>query len=308
MLWVGLTGGTGSGKSTVAGLLAGLGARVIDADALARQVVDPGTPALARIADEFGPDVIRPDGSLDRAGLAAIVFQDRAALARLEAITHPAIEAETARLRAGAPAAAVVIHDMPLIVEKGMAPGYHLVIVVDADVELRVARLAGRGMPADDARNRIASQAGEQQRRAVADVRLDNSGPPDDLTQQVGQLWDRLVTFEANLRAGRAADRPVAATDPNAATRVAARLNRAVARFGCRPILTTTQAADGALEFALELGVPDVRPGLGRRPTPAQVHEALGGCGLVPVTGGTGRGGLEYVSADPGQHVRVIVA
>lgn len=205
MLRVGLTGGIGSGKSTVAGRLAEHGATVIDADRIAREVVEPGTAGLAEVVAEFGAGVLAADGSLDRPALAAVVFGDPAARGRLNAIVHPRIGARTAELTGAAAPDAVVVHDVPLLVENGLAPMYHAVVVVDADVEQRVRRLvADRGMAADDARARVAAQASDEQRRAVADIWLDNTGTPDRVLAEVDALWaDRLVPFEANVRLRR---------------------------------------------------------------------------------------------------------
>jgi dephospho-CoA kinase len=205
VLRVGLTGGIGSGKSTVAGRLAEHGAVLIDSDQLAREVVEPGTDGLAEIVDEFGPEVLTAAGTLDRAALAARVFPDPEARARLNAIVHPKVGARTAERMAEAAPDAVVVHDVPLLVENGLAPNYHLVIVVDAPVETRVHRLARtRGMSEVDARARIAAQAGESDRRAAADVWLDNSGAPDEVLAAVDALWaDRLVRYESNLRLHR---------------------------------------------------------------------------------------------------------
>ena len=189
MRTVGLTGGAGSGKSSVAARLRQLGALVIDADALAREVLGPGTDGLREVVRAFGDAVLRADGSLDRAALAAIVFADAEQRRRLEQITLPRIAARTAELLAGAPDDAVVVHDVPLLVEKAMAPAYDVVVVVDAPVEQRVQRLVGRGMTEADARARIATQATDEQRRAVADVWLDNDGTPDDLRAAVDELW-----------------------------------------------------------------------------------------------------------------------
>lgn len=209
MLRVGLTGGTGAGKSTVATRLAGLGAVVLDADALAREVVAPGTEGLAAVVAEFGEGVLAGDGSLDRAALAGLVFADAGRRRALEAITHPRIAARTAELAAAAPPGSVLVHDVPLLVEKHMGAGYHLVVVVDAPVELRVARLAGREMAEADARARIAAQAGEDQRRAAADVWLRNDGDVGQLAADVDGLWhQRLVPFASYLAAGRPAPRP----------------------------------------------------------------------------------------------------
>jgi dephospho-CoA kinase len=204
MLRVGLTGGIGSGKSTVSAQLASLGAVVVDADAVAREVVEPGTPALAAIADRFGPEVLMDEGRLDRPGLGRIVFGDPAALRDLETITHPAIWARTADLVAAAPPDAVVVHDMPLIVEKGMAADYHLVIVVGAGEEIRLRRLVElRGMPEADARARIAAQADDEARRAAADVWLDNEASTAALRASVLRLWhERIEPFELGVRHG----------------------------------------------------------------------------------------------------------
>lgn len=207
MLRVGLTGGIGAGKSTVATRLSEHGAVVIDADLIAREVVEPGTPALAEIVAEFGAEVLDEHGALNRPALAAKAFADELARARLNAIVHPRVGARTTELLAGARADAVVVHDIPLLVENGLAPGFHLVLVVDAPEEVRVHRLVHeRGMAEADARARIAAQAGEAQRRAVADVWLDNSGARDAVQAEVDALWaDRLVPFEANVRLHRGA-------------------------------------------------------------------------------------------------------
>jgi dephospho-CoA kinase len=189
VLRVGLTGGAGAGKSTVAALLRELGAVVIDADALAREVLEPGSEGLREVVAAFGNGVLRADGALDRAALATVVFADPAQRRRLEAISHPRIAARTAELLATAPEDAVVVHDVPLLVEKGMAPAYDLVVVVDAPVEQRVARLVDRGLTEADARARIEAQATTAERRAVADVWLDNTGSPDELRAAVHELW-----------------------------------------------------------------------------------------------------------------------
>ena len=201
MLRVGLTGGIGSGKSTAARCLAGLGAVVVDADAVAREVVEPGMPALTAVRARFGDAVFGPDGALDRPALGRLVFADPAALADLEAITHPAIWRRTAELMAEAPDDAVVVHDMPLVVEKAMGDQYHLVVVVGADEEVRVERLVrDRAMEAADARTRIEAQADDDARRAAADIWLDNGGTPDHLEVEVRRLWgERLEPFNDNL-------------------------------------------------------------------------------------------------------------
>lgn len=204
MLRVGLTGGIGAGKSTVAARLAGHGAVVIDSDRLAREAVAAGSDGLAEVVAAFGPGVLAAGGALDRAALATVVFADAGARERLNAIVHPRVRARSAELVARAAADAVLVHDVPLLVETGLAPTFHLVLVVDAPVLTRVARLVERGMAAADAQARIASQAGDEQRRAVADVWLDNSGWPEQALAAVDALWtERLVPFEANLRLRR---------------------------------------------------------------------------------------------------------
>jgi dephospho-CoA kinase len=190
---VGLTGGIGSGKSEVARLLAAHGAVVVDADLLAREVVAPGSEGLAAVVEAFGPDVLTPDGGLDRAAVAARVFADPTARARLEAVVHPRVRALAARREAEAVAAdpdAVVVHDVPLLVETGQQHAYDVVLVVDVPVQTQVDRLVqGRGMAPEEARARIAAQASREQRLAAADVVVDNSGSLESLARRVHDLW-----------------------------------------------------------------------------------------------------------------------
>ena len=192
---IGLTGGIGSGKSTAAARFAELGALVIDADALAREVVEPGTDGLAAVVAEFGEQVLDADGRLDRPALARLVFGDEAARGRLNAIVHPRVRTRAAGLIAAAPPGTVVVQDVPLLVETEQAGAYDLVVVVEAPEERRVQRLAAdRGMSAEDVRARMASQATDEQRRAVADVVLVNDGTPEDLRAKVDALWaDRIA-------------------------------------------------------------------------------------------------------------------
>lgn len=192
-MMVGLTGGVGSGKSTVARLLAERGAVVVDADALAREVVEPGRPGYDAVVARFGSAVVGPDGRLDRPTLAALVFSDPAARADLNAIVHPLVAEETLRRVAGLPQDSVVVMDVPLLVEAARR-GYHTVVVVEAPEETRLERLAARGMDPTDARARMAAQASDAERRAVADVVVDNSGPMADLETQVDELWRSLMT------------------------------------------------------------------------------------------------------------------
>lgn len=193
MLRVGLTGGIGSGKSEVSRRLAALGAVVLDADAAAREVVEPGTPGLKRIAETFGPAVLRPDGALDRARLAEIVFADEAARENLNAIVHPLVHehmraAEQAAVRAGGDDI-VIVHAVPLLAEGGRAGEFDLVIVLDLPSKTQVGRLAARGMPEEQARARMAAQASREQRLAIADIVIDNSGTLADLDHRVSEVW-----------------------------------------------------------------------------------------------------------------------
>ncbi|GAA5059513.1 dephospho-CoA kinase [Nocardia callitridis] len=202
MLRIGLTGGMGAGKSTVARALADLGAVIIDSDVIAREVVEPGTEGLAALVEAFGADILADDGSLNRPALAAKAFGDEQSRATLNSITHPLVGERTAELISDAPADAIVVQDIPLLVENGVAPLFNLVLIVDVEVETRIRRLVEfRGIAESDARARIAAQATDEQRRLVADVLLDNSGPAGGVEAQVRELWDeRLVGFEHNVR------------------------------------------------------------------------------------------------------------
>ena len=193
MVTVGLTGGIGAGKSEVARLLASYGAVLIDADLISREVVQPGTEGLAAVVAEFGPDVLAEDGTLNRPKLGSIVFADEERRKALGAIVHPLVGRRSAELQEAAGPDAVVVHDVPLLTENGLAPLYDLVIVVDADPATQLDRLVRlRGMSEDDARSRMASQAGRPQRLAVADIVIDNDGPRDALEPQVRAAWERL--------------------------------------------------------------------------------------------------------------------
>ncbi|MFG1892812.1 dephospho-CoA kinase [Micromonospora zamorensis] len=205
MLRVGLTGGIGSGKSAVAARLVERGAVLIDADQVAREVVAPGTEGLAEIVAAFSDAVLDDDGALDRVALGAVVFADEKARRRLESITHPRVRARTAELAAAAAPGAIVVNDVPLLVEVGLAPTYHLVIVVQTAVTTRLERLArDRGMDRAEAERRIAAQADDARRRAAADVVLTNDGSLTDLHDAVDDLWrQRLVPYEDNLRERR---------------------------------------------------------------------------------------------------------
>lgn len=198
---VGLTGGIGAGKSTVAAMLAARGAVVIDADRIARQVVGPGAPALAQLVERFGPGILAPDGTLDRPALAAVAFASEDARRDLEAITHPAIGAEFLRQVAEAPPDAIVVHDVPLLAESKRGFEYAAVIVVEAPLDVRLDRLAARGVDPDDARRRIAMQASDEERRRLATFVVDNSGDLAHLEAQVDAIWREL---QARARAAAA--------------------------------------------------------------------------------------------------------
>jgi dephospho-CoA kinase len=193
MLRVGLTGGIGAGKSEVSRLLAAHGAVVIDADAVAREVVGLRTPGLAEVVAAFGPGVLRPGGSLDRARLGEIVFAEPDLRARLNAIVHPKVAARMSELEQAAGAAGIVVHDVPLIAENGLAGAYDLVVVVDAPARVQLDRLmTRRGMTREQAEARMAAQASRPQRLAIAGLVIDNSGSLSELGRQVGELWTEL--------------------------------------------------------------------------------------------------------------------
>jgi dephospho-CoA kinase len=195
---VGLTGGVGSGKSTVAALFAARGAVIVDADAIAREVVEPGTPGFDAVVAKFGSDVVGPDGSLDRAALAGQVFNDDAKRADLNAIVHPLVGQRMAQV-AGAAGDAVVVYDVPLLVENDLAAGFDFVVVVLADEAVRLTRLAERGMPEADARARMAVQATDEQRRAVAAAVIENDGTREQLAARVGAVWTEIQAVRSRL-------------------------------------------------------------------------------------------------------------
>ncbi|GAA2727585.1 dephospho-CoA kinase [Streptomyces nogalater] len=194
MLTVGLTGGIGAGKSEVSRLLVEHGAVLVDADRIAREVVAPGTPGLAAVADAFGTDILTADGGLDRPRLGSLVFADPEKLAVLNSIVHPLVRDRSRELESAAPEDAVVVHDVPLLTENGLAPLYDVVIVVDASPETQLDRLVRlRGMTEEDARARMAAQATREQRREIADIVIDNDVPLEVLRRRVAEVWDDLA-------------------------------------------------------------------------------------------------------------------
>lgn len=281
---------------------------MLDADRIAREVVEPGTPGLAAVRERFGAGVVTAEGTLDRAALGAIVFSDADSRRALEDITHPLIAARTAALAAAASPETLVVHDIPLLVETGKAPTYHLVVAVDVTAEERVRRLVeSRGMVEADAYARISHQASREDRLAVADIVLDNNGSVADLVAQVDRLWRRVSEYDVRLRAGDPVplDRPVPVTTepswPDQSRRALARLAHRL-----RPLLGEGMALDHVGPTAVPgLPAPDVlhlQVGLpsdedaGREDVPA----ALLRVGYVPVPD-QGTAEARHLSCDPGR-------
>jgi dephospho-CoA kinase len=201
MLRIGLTGGIGAGKSTVSATFSECGGIIVDGDVIAREVVEPGTEGLAQLVEAFGDDILLPDGALNRPALAAKAFVDDEQRAKLNQIVHPLVGKRRQQIIDAVSEDAVVVEDIPLLVETGMAPMFPLVVVVTADVETRVERLIKRGMEEADARARIKAQAPEEQRRAIADVLLDNSGSQGELVEKARDLWyNRVLPLAHNIR------------------------------------------------------------------------------------------------------------
>jgi dephospho-CoA kinase len=309
MLRVGLTGGIGSGKSTAARRFAELGAVLVDSDVLAREVVAPGTSGLAEIVAAFGARVLAPDGGLDRPALAAVVFADPDARTRLNGIVHPRVRDRTEELVAAAAGDAVVVQDVPLLVETGSPGAFALVVVVHADTEVRVRRLVdARGMTEADARARIASQASDDARRAAADVLLDNGGTPEALAAAVDALWRRrLVPFEDNVRARRVVPAPTTRVDPDPrwaadGARLASRVARA-AGPGARGVAHVGPTAVPGLPA---VDVVDLQVAVDPRTVDA-VRSGLDAAGFprLPDGGASSPGEWWHGGADPGRPVRV---
>jgi dephospho-CoA kinase len=234
VLRIGLSGGIGAGKSTVSSTFSDLGGIVVDGDVISREVVEPGTEGLGKLVDAFGHDILADDGSLNRPALAAIAFSDEEKRKTLNGIVHPLVAHRRSELIAAAADDAVIVEDIPLLVESGMAPMFPLVVIVHATEDLRVKRLIEyRGFTEQDARARIAAQATEEQRRAVADVWLDNEGSAGELIEQARALWySRILPFAHNVDNGQPAGTepvlvPYDPVWPDQARRIAARLNTA---------------------------------------------------------------------------------
>ena len=241
MLRVGLTGGIGAGKSTVSAALRRCGAVIVDADVLAHEVVEPGSGGLVEVVRRFGEEVLTPDGALDRPRLSAVVFDDAAARADLNAIVHPRVEQRRTELVAQAPDDAVVVEDIPLLVEVGLAPSFPFVVVVHTEVEERIRRLtSARGMTEPQARARVEAQIGDETRLAAADVVLDNTGAPEVVSRAAERLYhERLAPMEANLRMGSPPPREaprLAESDPTWAAQAARLLQRLSTAAGTRAL------------------------------------------------------------------------
>lgn len=286
MLRIGLTGGIGAGKSTVSAAFAGCGGVIVDGDVIAREVVRPGTEGLAALVDEFGHEILLPDGALDRPALAAKAFVDDRQRAKLNAIVHPLVARRRSEIVAAVDDDEVVVEDIPLLVESGMAPFFPLVVVVHADPDIRLARLlSARGMNEADARARIAAQADDEQRRRVADVWLDNSGTEGELVERARELWyRRILPFAHNIAVRTPAPDPhsLVPADPTwsqQAERILARLRTAcghravrIDHIGSTAILgvdardiidvqitvTSLEAADELADALLQAGYPRV--------------------------------------------------
>lgn len=298
MLSLGLTGGIAAGKSLLSTRFRELGAVVIDADQLAREVVAPGTQGLAAVVAHFGPEMLLPDGSLNRPSLGSRVFADKAELAALNAITHPLVRAAAAALKADASPDAIVVQDIPLLVESGQGPNFHLVVVAQAPQELRLERMIrDRGMSREDALARIAAQATDEQRAALADVVIVNDGTRDEAIAALDVLWhERLVPFATNVAAGRAhaehADVDQSAHAPASDDAGEARL---VARL---------QHAVGESAVVLALHPEGYGPAFRVEPTAGNSAEtllhAMAKAGFFPVADAI-EGHQVLASADPGQ-------
>ncbi|WP_449372872.1 dephospho-CoA kinase [Arthrobacter psychrolactophilus] len=292
MLSLGLTGGIAAGKSLLANRFRELGAVVIDADQLARDVVALGTPGLAAIVERFGPEILLADGTLNRPALGALVFADGEARQTLNAIVHPRVRAAAAELKRGADPDAIVVQDIPLLVESGQGANFHLVVVVQAPLETRVSRMVShRGMSRDEALSRISAQASDAERAAVADVLIINDGVAEQAMAELDALWhERLLPFAVNLKAQQAATQHGELSLPGegseaAGERLARRLGKVVEPFD----VTLSQIVGGAAPLEYQLNLKNGRDR-------AAIMQALGTAGWFPRSSGPA---MLLASADP---------
>ncbi|OBJ04507.1 dephospho-CoA kinase [Mycobacterium alsense] len=324
MLRIGLTGGIGAGKSALSATFAQCGAVIVDGDVIAREVVEPGTEGLAALVAAFGEDILLPDGALDRPALAAKAFRDDEARGVLNGIVHPLVGKRRAEIIASVAEDAVVVEDIPLLVESGMAPLFPLVVIVHADVDVRLRRLVElRGMAEEDARARIAAQASDEQRRAVADIWLDNSGTQEELVERARDVWNnRIVPFAHNLGAREIARAPARLvppdpTWPEQALRIANRLTTACGHRALRVDHVGSTALSGYPDFAAK-DVIDVQITVESLDVADELAEPLLSAGYPRIEGVTGDvahsdaplwGKRIHASADPGRptnvHMRV---
>lgn len=301
MLSLGLTGGIAAGKSLLATRFRELGAVVIDADRLAREVLAPGTPGLSAVVERFGHEILKADGALDRPQLGSLVFADTEARESLNAIVHPLVRTAAERLKLDAGPDAVVVQDIPLLVETGQGPNFHLVVVVQAPREERISRMVReRGMTREEAQARMAAQASDDERAEVADVIIDNDGSPDQAIAALDALWHaRLVPFAANLAARMPAAGPrlpdgdalAIGTAAAKRARLHARITRAVA--GLDVSVESLPAGDGVSGQALRWGIR-----AGAAVTVQELLAALAGAGFFRRAGGM-TGEQLLASADP---------
>nr|WP_306422547.1 dephospho-CoA kinase [Paenarthrobacter aurescens] len=285
---IGLTGGIASGKSLVASRLQELGALLIDADLIARQVVEPGTPGLRRVVEAFGPGILDADGRLDRPKLGAIVFQDPSHREVLNSIVHPLVRQAAATIMAGAGPHDVVVQDIPLLVETGQGRNFHLVVVVDAPDDVRIQRMVEfRGMTADEAKARMAAQATREERNAAADVILANAGGRDELLAEVDALWNgRLLPFAENISRGTRAQRhvgPVMTPSTDEWSRQADRLAARIADAAPQDILAVDHIGSTSVPGLAAKDVVDLQVTVVDLDTADRIAPQLAAAGFPPV-------------------------
>lgn len=301
MLRIGLTGGIGAGKSTVSAAFNACGGIIVDGDVIAREVVEPGTEGLTKLVEAFGEDILLPDGALNRPALAAKAFVDDERRATLNSIVHPLVGQRRIAIIESVPDDSVVVEDIPLLVETGMAPMFPLVVVVHADEQTRVARLITRGMDEADAQARIAAQAPEDQRRAIADVLLDNSGSPADLEKQSRDLWyRRVLPLADNIRARQSVPAPTTVvtydpTWPDQARRIVERLKMACGHNALR----LEHIGPTAVPGTNSRDVIDVAVTVASSEVADQLSDTIGDIGYPRVEE------MFHASADPGRPANV---